>query len=217
MHSLEVDSVILDVGGRRVLQDVYIRCETGNICGILGRNGSGKSSLLRIIYGDLRSTDQSVRIDGEALLGRFRRPEELRYLPQFNFIPKSLTIKSIFHDFQLDFAAFVQAFPGFDKHYRSSMQLLSGGERRVVEVYAILMSRTRFCLLDEPFSHIMPLHVETFKELLLQEKANKGILLTDHQYRHVTDLSDALYLISQGKTHRVSVVEDLERLGYVGM
>lgn len=217
MYKIEADSVMLDLGGRRVLQDVYICCETGHICGILGRNGSGKSSLLRIIYGDLRATDQSVRIEGEALLDRFRRPEEMRYLPQHHFIPKSLILKAVLDDFELEPADFFRAFPGFDKHYNSSMQSLSGGERRVLELYAVLMSHTRFCLLDEPFSHIMPLHVDTFKELLTQEKANKGILLTDHQYRHVTELSDVFYLISQGKTHRVSGVGDLERLGYVGM
>ena len=68
MNSLEVDSVILDFGMRRILQDVYLKCETGRITGLLGRNGTGKSSLMKIIFGKLRLSSSSVRLNNKSLV-----------------------------------------------------------------------------------------------------------------------------------------------------
>ncbi len=67
-HTLEVDGVILEFNSKRILQDVYLKSESGKVTGLLGRNGSGKSCLMKIIYGELVPNDKSVRIDGHALL-----------------------------------------------------------------------------------------------------------------------------------------------------
>lgn len=56
-------------------------------------------------------------------------------------------------------------------------------------------------MLDEPFSQVAPLHVSTLKALIRQEKSSKGILLTDHMHRHVTDIADRLYVLADGQTH----------------
>lgn len=93
--------------------------------------------------------------------------------------------------------------------------MISGGERRIVEIYAVVVSDAKFCLLDEPFSNLMPLHAETVKRLLIRQKETKGILLTDHQYRNILDVSDRLYLIRDGRTLRVQGQEDLEKFGYI--
>jgi len=215
VHKLEVDSVILEFGSHRVLQDVYFTNETGKITGILGRNGCGKSCLMNIIYGVLPTNDKSIRIDGQAIFAGFRNPEIFRYLPQFNYIPKDFRIRRIFGDFRLDFAKFATYFPGFEKYYTMKLGKLSGGERRIVEVYAILASKTKFCMLDEPFSHIMPLHAETLKSILTHEKKNKGIIITDHMHRYITDISDHLYVITNGKTYLTKGIEDLKTLGYI--
>lgn len=214
-HSLEVDSVILEFGHKRVLQDVYLQNETGKTTGILGRNGSGKTCLMRIIYGDLQTNNKSVRLDGKAIFDGFRNPETFRYLPQFSFIPNHLTIKRIFKDFTLDFSRFAGEFPEFEQHYKSSLKQLSGGERRIVEVYSILASKTKFCMLDEPFSQIMPLHVNTLKKIINREKENKGVLITDHLYEHVIDICDELYVILNGKTYLTNDIDDLITLGYI--
>ena len=215
MHKLEVDSIILEFGHHRVLQDVYFTNETGRITGILGRNGCGKSCLMNIIYGVLLTNNKSIRIDGEPIFEGYRDPKLFRYLPQFNFIPKDFTIRRIFADFGLDFSSFIVWFPEFEKYYSMNLGKLSGGERRIIEVYAILASKTKFCMLDEPFSHIMPLHVEALKNIMLEEKQNKGIIITDHLHRYITDISDQLYVIVHGKAHLTKGIEDLKSLGYI--
>lgn len=214
---LEVDSVILDFGPKRVLQNVYLKCETGKITGLLGRNGTGKSCLMKIIFGELVPNDKSVRLNGNAIHHEKRSPEDIRYLPQGRFVPKSLTIKRIFKDFELDFEDFAGEFPGFKKLYHAGFGSLSGGEQRIVEIYMILASKTKFCMLDEPFSQVMPLHVESIKRLILREKGNKGIIITDHLYQHIVDICDQLYVINNGKTYLTKGIQDLETLGYVRM
>ena len=214
-HYLEVDSVILAFGERRILQDVFLENKTGQITGILGRNGSGKTCLLNIIYGELKTADKSVRIDDTTIFEGYKHPDNLRYLPQFSFIPKKLRIKRIFKDFNLDFAQFTAYFPSFKKYYNSPLKNLSGGECRIVEIYTILASKTKFCLLDEPFSQIMPVHVQTIKNIINKEKQNKGIIITDHLYNHVLDICDNIYLIADGKTHLTKSKSDLVSLGYI--
>ena len=213
-HILEVDSVILEFGNKRVLQDVYLKCETNHITGLLGRNGSGKSCLMNIMDGKLQPLNGSVRLNHKVLLSNARKPEELMYLPQFEYIPRFLKLKRIFRNFNLDFSSFVDKFPEFEKHYTSRIGILSGGERRMVEIYLIISSDAKFCLLDEPFSHIMPLHIEKIKELIKIESVTKGILITDHLYEHIVDICDEIYLIKDGKTHLIGELEDIESLGY---
>lgn len=214
-HILEIDSVILEFHRQRVLQDIYLKNETGTITGLLGRNGTGKSCLLNILYGTLNPGDKSIRIDNTAIQTNNREPASMRYLPQFNFIPKSLTVKRVLKDFNIDFSGFLFHFPEFEKHILTKLKALAGGERRLIETYVILMSDSMFCLLDEPFSHIMPLHVETLKALIIKEKERKGIIVSDHLFQHIFELSDTLYLIEGGKIHSISGMQEAEELGYI--
>lgn len=211
---LEIDSVVLEFGTKRVLQNVYLKCKTGNITGLLGRNGTGKSCLMKILFGELIPNDKSMRINGAPVYGTHRSPMDIRYLPQVNFVPKSLTVKRILSDFKLDFEDLISIFPEFVKLYKSKMVNLSGGERRIFEIYLILVSQTKFCMLDEPFSQIMPIHVNTIKKLILREKENKGIIITDHMYRHIIEICDDLYVINNGQTYLTKSMNDIETLGY---
>lgn len=214
MHLLEADSIQLAFDGRSILSDIYLTSETGKITGLLGRNGAGKSSLLKIIFGSLDS-EKSVRFDKQLKNQPFKVPELITYLPQFNFIPKQLSLKTVFLDFELGYSIFENHFPEFSSKYLSSIGSLSGGERRLIELYMILKSKAQFALLDEPFTHLSPLQIEKAQELILKEKINKGILITDHLHQAVTDICDNLYVLSNGKTHLTKNLEDLERLGYV--
>ena len=214
-HSLEVDSIILEFDTKRVLQDVFLKNETGKTTGILGRNGTGKTCLMNIIYGELQTTNKSIRLDGKAIFDGYRNPETLRYLPQFNFIPKYLKTKRIFKDFNLDFSRFIEYFPEFEKYFNSKIKTFSGGEIRILEIYSILASKTKFCMLDEPFSHVMPVHVDTIKRIILAEKKNKGIIITDHLYEHIIDICDDIYVILNGKTYLTKDRNDLIKLGYL--
>lgn len=214
INLLEIDGVILGFDSNRVLHDVYLKSETGKVTGLLGRNGAGKSCLMKIIFGDLIPSDKSIRLNGNAITTSYRSPKELRYLPQKRFVPNSLTIKRIFNDFKLDFADLICNFPELEKFYKSKLVHLSGGERRIIEIYSILVSQTKFCMLDEPFSQVMPVHVDSIKKLILREKENKGVIITDHMYQHIIDICDDLYVLNNGETYLTKSIDDLQRLGY---
>lgn len=211
-HILEADSIQLDFNGRVILADVYLKCETGKITGLLGRNGKGKSCLMQIIYGSL-NCGKSVRIDNLSQEKAFS-PRNILYLPQFNFIPKSLSLERVFLDFELEYATFQNRFPEFNMRSRVKIDSLSGGEQRLVSLYLIVRSKTMFAFLDEPFTHLNPFQIDKVRDLLVEEKENKGILITDHMYKNVTDISDVLYVLADGKTHLTKGMDDIERLGY---
>ncbi len=213
-HTLEADGIQLTFGMRSILSDIHLRCETGSITGLLGRNGEGKSCLLRILYGDLPAASRSVRFDGLSVKEPYRRPDLLRYLPQFNFIPAALNLNRIMHDFELDFRELEKKFPEFSPVRRRPIRELSGGQLRLIHLYLILRSPARFALLDEPFTHLMPLQIEKVKEMLLEEKERKGLLITDHLFHEVTTVSDRLYVLAAGRTQPAKNSRDIETLGY---
>lgn len=213
-HTLEVSSIQLEFGLRRILTDVYFKCETGAITGLLGRNGQGKTCLMNIVYGSRQTPGKSVRFDEVSINEAFKRPDLLTYLPQFSFTPGFLTVKRVLADFEVDFEFFVADFPEFADKANEKMNYLSGGQSRLIEVYALLKSKAQFTMLDEPFSHIMPLHIEKIKELLVVEKQRKGFLITDHLFRQITEICDHLYVLADGKMHPAKGEEDIERLGY---
>ena len=214
IHTFEADGIILEFGTRRILSDIYFKCETGKIIGILARNGQGKTCLMNIVYGSLNPESKSTRFDNISVLQAFKRPDLLTYLPQFNFIPSSLSLKRIFSDFNLDYKIFENLFPEFKTKHNVIIKNLSGGQRRLVEVYAIIKSNSKFSMLDEPFSHLMPLQIEKIIEILKIEKQNKGFLITDHMYQHVTNICDNLYVLTDGKTYLTKDISDIEKLGY---
>lgn len=213
-NTLEVDGVSLSFSGRMILSDIYLKSETGKIVGLLARNGQGKSCLMQIISGILEAESRSVRFDGKIVFELTGRSDLLLYLPQFNFIPSFLTIERIFRDFCLDISEFKAYFPEFDSKSKMKISEFSGGERRLIELYVIIKSKSQFALLDEPFTHISPMQVERIKTLLIQEKENKGFIITDHMFRDILDISDSIYLLNKGKLYLAESVADLEILGY---
>ena len=212
---LEVDSLILEFDNKRILQDVYLKIETGCVTGLLGSNGSGKSCLMDIIYGKLIPRSKSVRINNKYNPKKYFSREELIYLPQFSFTPTFLTIKRIFIDYSIDFNRFITSFPEFKKYYKTKIKYLSTGEQRIIEIYIILLSKSKFCMLDEPFSQVMPKYVETIKEIIITEKQNKGILITDHMFEHIMDVGNEIYVIVNGKVVLANDLDKIAELGYI--
>jgi ABC-type lipopolysaccharide export system ATPase subunit len=215
IHTLEADGIMLQIDGKPILQDIYIHCETKKITGIIGRNGVGKTCLLNVVYGCLKASYKSVRFDGKHYNFPFCNPELIKYLPQFNFIPKQLTINNIFSTFNVQFADFVQLFPEFQLLYNCTIGSLSAGQRRLIEVYSIIKSNTQFVMLDEPFSYLSPLHIEKILTLLHTENSNKGIVITDHLLMQFIDICHYKYLLLNGKLHVVKNKTDIATLGYI--
>ncbi|HEY2581310.1 MAG TPA: ATP-binding cassette domain-containing protein [Mucilaginibacter sp.] len=215
IHTLKADGIQLDFGLRRLLSDVYLKCETGKITGLLGRNGQGKTCLMNIILGTLNSNISSIRFDDQMIRNASKRPDLLLYLPQFNFIPKSLSVNQVLSDFGLLYPDFENKFPEFKQKRDFKVSQLSGGQLRTVEIYIIVKAPSLFAMLDEPFTHLNPIQIDIIKEFLLEEKINKGLLITDHMYNHLLDVSDKVYLLKDGKTYLTKTIQDLDDLGYV--
>ena len=213
-HSLEIDSVILSFGDRVILSDVYLRCQTGRITGLFGRNGTGKSCLMNIITGELKCDQSFIRIDDRQLTGSRRSANDLVYLPQYGFLPKGLTIGRIFIDYNLIFSEFTIYFPEFAGKEKLRIRNLSGGERRIIEVYIVVRSAAKFALLDEPFSHIMPKHIENINEIIQLESSDKGILISDHMFRNILGISDDIYLVHDRQVEYLNDPEELVSRGY---
>lgn len=215
MHTLEFDSLYLEFGLQSVLCSVYMKCETGNVVGLLGRNGSGKSCLMKIVFGSMGAEHKSIRIDGKHYPGNTRKETRVTYLPQDNFIPPFLTLKQALDLYNIPPHELIHYFPEFEKLLNLKSNELSGGYRRLAEVLMILKTPSWFSILDEPFSGLMPVHIETLREIFHHEKQNKGIIITDHLYRHITAMSDQLYVLSNGQTYRITDQDQLVRLGYL--
>ena len=214
-YLLEIDSVQLSFGERIILNNIYVKAETGKVTGILGRNGCGKSCLLKLIFGEISTNEKSVRINGEALISNHRNPEDMRMLPQFNFSPKHMKVSKVFDVFDVDYAEFCFYFSEFQNSSNLKMKELSGGDVRVIETYLILKSKTKFSLLDEPFTHLSPKNRNTFVEIIHQEKAKKGIILTDHLYDYVMQLNDELYVIHNSASYKIEEINELRQYGYL--
>jgi ABC-type multidrug transport system ATPase subunit len=212
-NKLICDGVQLEFDLARILSNVYLTCETGQIVGLLGRNGSGKSSLLKIIFGSLQCSSKSVRINEERILGRFSR--DISYLPQESFIPPFLQIKEAFNLYKISLDGLVQIFPEFADHLNLRAAQLSGGMLRIAELFLIINLPSKFCLLDEPFSGIMPVHIEKLRGYFKEMKNKKGFIITDHIYRSVLQVSDVIYVLRNGQTYEISNAGQLVEHGYV--
>ncbi len=215
MNRLEVDSVTLEFGSRTILSDVYMCFEQGEVTGILGRNGTGKSCLLNIIYGSLRAGYSNVRYNGAAIVKAYRHPEKVRYLPQTSFIPKFIKLERVLGRFGSDKEGFTDTFPEFRDQLSTRFGEFSFGQKRIIETWLILKSESDFVLLDEPFSYLAPLQIERFSEIIATEKMNKGIVITDHLYRDLLRVAGPLYLLHDRQSYRINDREELRRLGYL--
>nr|WKN39608.1 ATP-binding cassette domain-containing protein [Tunicatimonas sp. TK19036] len=216
-HTLEVDSVRLVFNNHPVLSDIYLKCETGTITGLLGRNGSGKSSLMKIIFGSLRAENQSVRLDRQYVHTLYQQPQAVHYLPQSGFSLPYLTGQQL-----------LQLFVTQPEHYEALMQVaeiyqyqqerlgaLSAGLQKFWEVMLLLYADSKFILLDEPFSGISPLLVEKLSPHFQRQSQYKGIVITDHWYKAILSLSHTIVLLVQGQTRLIRQREDLYEWGYL--
>ncbi len=212
---LEVDNIELSFKNKLILNGIYLKAETGKTTAILGSNGCGKSCLIQIIFGSLKSKYKLIRVDNKPILKPFYKTKLVGFLPQYNFIPKYLKVTTAFKLYNVNWKEFTSTFEKFSRYENHIFQRLSGGERRIIEVYLILKSDFKIVLLDEPFSHIEPLFIEQIKNLISREKLNKTIVITDHMYKHIIESADKIYLLKDGYTKLVEDLKDLEFYRYL--
>ncbi len=208
---LEVDSVNLRFGEHIILSDVYASFEVGKLSSLLGRNGSGKSCLFKIIIGSIGAQYASVRIDNKYYPSLFKS-KLLKYLPQTYIFPESMKLRKAIKFFEADSDNTMRHLENQNIGLETKFGDLSGGQRRLAEIYVFLNTPSPFVILDEPFTYLTPIQIEELKKSLSIYKSEKGIIISDHQFRHVIEISDKIYLLKSGKTHLLKPDNVLQQL-----
>jgi lipopolysaccharide export system ATP-binding protein len=213
---LEVDSVIKSFADRQVLTDIYLKCETGDIIGLLGRNGTGKTTLLKILFGTLSSERKFIRIDGKIHNRPYLTKNEICYMPQYNYLPKHLTVENAAR-YYIGKASVAMFFNDaiLEPLRKNRVSNLSGGELRYLEIKLILCAESKFVLLDEPFNGVSPILIDTIKGLIGKVSKTKGIILTDHDYHNVLDIANRYCLLFDGGIKNIKDKYELVRWGYI--
>ncbi|MDH6308649.1 ABC-type multidrug transport system ATPase subunit [Dysgonomonas sp. PFB1-18] len=211
-HLMEVDSVSKSYGGRRILSGIYLKVKTGDVCALFGRNGTGKSTLQRIIFGSLSAGYKFVCIDDQMLKTPYTHSSSISYLPDDFFIPSDLKVKKALELYNLsidDVDEFIKSLS--DKRIYS----LSSGERRYLEIYLILRKEAHFVLLDEPFKFLSPLMITRMEQLILSESEKKGIIVADHRYKSVLKIANRILLVKDEALYELSDEKELADKGYI--
>ena len=215
---LEVRGLKKSYGSRKVVKDVSLAVNKGEVVGLLGPNGAGKTTSFYMIVGLLRADGGEILLDGERIesLPIHRRARlGLGYLPQEASIFRKLTVaQNVRAVLELQHGPDGQPLSESDiasrldellkdlrvDHLRDSpAPSLSGGERRRVEIARALATRPRFILLDEPFAGIDPIAVLEIQHIIGFLKARGiGVLITDHNVRETLGICDHAFIISDG-------------------
>jgi ABC-type multidrug transport system ATPase subunit len=216
-NELQADSVFKYFGDREILTDCFVRCKTGEVIGILGRNGCGKSTFMKIIFGTLSCHHKYVSINGKKYDAPYKVNGLMAYLPQQNFLPDLLTVKAaigLYADSSKE-KELMLADEYISPHLSKNIFALSGGERRYLEILLLVNSPAKFVLLDEPFNGLDPLVKEKIVALIHAHRATKGFIITDHDYRNIIATSDRIILVTNGVFKNIKALEELESLHYL--
>ncbi len=212
--SLLIENIQKSYAGRRVVDGVSFNVEKGEVVGLLGRNGAGKTTSFDMCLGLVKPEKGKITLDGvdiSKMAIHDRSKLGIGYLPQEASIFRKLSvydnmklilelkgrsrreqkeiIDGLLHDFGLE-------------HLSETIAVqLSGGERRRLEIARCLASKPAFILLDEPFTGIDPISIADIQGLIrrLRDQWGLGVLLTDHNPRATLKITDRAYLIDRGK------------------
>jgi ABC-type multidrug transport system ATPase subunit len=216
MSGLYVDSIIKTYGKRQILTDIFLTCRRGDVIGLLGRNGSGKSTLLKIIFGSLRADQKFVRLDNQMIRNLNDRKGLISYLHQENFLPGHVRVRTLLS--MLSNRNVVKELamkPSIAKMMDMKGADLSGGEKRIIEIYLTIYADVDFVLLDEPFNGVSPRHIDDIKDAIKEQSEIKGFILTDHDYRNIMDISSRIILLHDGGTKEIKDPVELQKWNYL--
>jgi lipopolysaccharide export system ATP-binding protein len=233
--ALAANNVQKTYSGRRVVDDVSVFVEQGEVVGLLGANGAGKTTTFYMLVGLEQTESGNIILNGRDVTSMpmyLRARLGLGYLPQESSVFRKLTaeqnILAVLETMKMSrtdrFARLEQLLEefGITQVRKVRSDALSGGERRRVEIARCLATEPQFILLDEPFAGIDPLAIDDIREIILYLKQQGiGILITDHNVRETLGITDRAYILSEGRILRSGspseLVEDLEvRRLYLG-
>jgi lipopolysaccharide export system ATP-binding protein len=223
MRKLQTTEISKAYRGRRVVDDLSVCVEQGEVVGLLGPNGAGKTTSFYMIVGLISPDSGRVTLDDRDITGlpMFQRARlGISYLPQEPSVFRRLTVEE-------NLMAILETMPltsgerrtrvgqlieqlGLETVRRNKGFALSGGERRRVEIARSLVIQPSFLLLDEPFSGIDPKQVLEIQHIVFELKRNGiGVLVTDHNVRETLAVTDRAYIINNGRIFRAGNPEAL--------
>ena len=213
MTTLHLRNLGKNYGGRHVVKSVNLDLESGDVVGLLGPNGAGKTTTFYMTVGMVKPDEGQVLLDDEDMTDYpmfLRARKGVGYLPQETSIFRKLTVKQ-------NVLAILEIFPisAAERQERADMLLdelgikhlsdqkahvLSGGEKRRLEISRSLATNPSFILLDEPFAGIDPLAVNDIKNIIGHLKRRGiGILISDHNVRDTLGVCDEAYILCDGE------------------
>jgi len=225
MSKLETRQISKSYRGRVVVNGVNVAVQQGEVVGLLGPNGAGKTTSFYMIVGLISPDSGAILVDDEDItnLAMYQRARRgISYLPQEASVFRKLTVEE-------NLMAILETLPlrgherretrerlieqlGLEKVRRSQGYMLSGGERRRVEIARSLVINPRFLLLDEPFSGIDPIQVLELQRIIFDlKRTGIGILVTDHNVSETLAVTDRAYIINEGRIFRAGSPKDLAR------
>ena len=225
MKTLETHEISKTYRGRRVVDDVTVHVQQGEVVGLLGPNGAGKTTSFYMIVGLISPDSGRISVDGQDItnLPMYQRARRgISYLPQEASVFRKLTVEenlmailetlSISAHRRRETMERLLEQLGLDKVRRSQGYMLSGGERRRVEIARSLVISPSFLLLDEPFSGIDPIQVLELQRIIFDlKRSGIGILVTDHNVRETLSVTDRAYIINNGRIFRAGSPQALGR------
>ena len=212
MTSLSVTNLFKTYKNRPVVKDLSLNVEQGEVVGLLGPNGAGKTTTFYMVVGLIPPDTGCIFLANEdvtKLPMHLRAQKGISYLPQEPSAFRKLTVED--NVLAVMEAMHLPSFEGKKKarallrelnilHIKNAKAyVLSGGERRRVEISRALATSPQFILLDEPFAGIDPLAISDIKSIIFHLKSKKiGVLITDHNAREMLSIVDRTYIINAG-------------------
>jgi len=224
VHTLKTKDVTKVYRGRKVVDGVSIGVQQGEVVGLLGPNGAGKTTSFYMIVGLISPDAGRVFLDDQDItsLAMYQRAGKgISYLPQEASVFRKLSVednlmailqtrRDLNRRERYDRMDQLIAQLGLDQVRKSKGYVLSGGERRRVEIARSLVIEPSFLLLDEPFSGIDPIQVLELQRIIFDlKRSGIGILVTDHNVRETLAVTDRAYIINEGRIFRAGSPDDL--------
>ena len=221
-NGLVINKISKSFGNKKVVRDIEISIKRGEIVGLLGPNGAGKTTTFYMIVGLLKPDSGSIILDKEDISSLpiyLRGQKGISYLPQEPSIFRGMNVEDnlmaiieiIEKDKSKHNIILENLLNEFDiNHVRKSKSIvLSGGERRRLEIARTLASKPNYLLLDEPLTGIDPVSIEEIKIIIKKLKnKNIGVLITDHNVRETLKIVDKVYIVNEGSIFFEGLPED---------
>ena len=208
---LSAQHLVKSFAGRRVIEDVTLSLERGEVVGLLGPNGAGKTTTFTMLTGMLAPDAGAITLDGHVITTMpfyDRARFGIAYLPQAPFVPRGLTVEenillvleARMASHRKERLADLIAEFRLEALRKTRVGQLSGGQRRRCEIAITLACEPSFALMDEPFAGVDPHATEEITQMIRQMAARDiGVLITDHKARELLSIVDRAYVIESGR------------------